>query len=120
MRRYRVQCGDEGVLDIKKTPYIADMVLHKRTVGAVNVTPEWVAQRLRLECDDGYDELDEFKILILNVAGRGIGFLRHKGSPENFSGVCIFSEISNNELTTLLGDLFPNGEVEFTEYDEPW
>ena len=108
------------MLEVKKVPYTEDVVLHERTVGAVSVPPEWVAQRLHLECDDGYDDLDEFKILILNVAGKRIGFLRHKGSPVNFSGVCVFSKVSNQELWALLRDLFPNSEVEFTEYDEPW
>ncbi|WP_421790116.1 hypothetical protein [Hyphobacterium sp.] len=106
--------------EIRKVPYTEDRVLYETTVGALNLTPIAIAQRLNLEVDTGCDNLDYFDILILDFRGKTVGFLRHRGAPENFCGVSNFSNLPIDELEQLLFELLPSGEVQFTRYDEPW
>lgn len=108
------------MLDVKKVPFTKNVLLYERTIGALNVSPAWVANLFGLSCDEGHDDLDVFKIIIIELRGQSLGFLRHMGSPDDFSGVCNISNLPGVELRTLVVELFSGHEVEFTEYDEPW
>ncbi|WP_291842764.1 hypothetical protein [Maricaulis sp.] len=106
--------------DWAKVPYSDDFILHEKSIGAVSISPAAIAERLQLECDQGCDDLDQFDILILQRDHERVGFLRHRGSPAAFSGVCSWSNDVAVRMPDVLSSILPRLGDEFVAYGEPW
>ncbi len=107
-------------LGISKVPYDRERVLFETAVAKVDVSPADIGSRLGLSVDTGYDDLDDFDILILRIAESEIGFMRHKGSPEAYSGVCDFSDLGAEKLKQIVEAILPKADAGFVEFDQPW
>ena len=107
-------------VDWTKVSYSEKVVLFGTGVGAITCTPEEVASILGMSCDTGFDDLDQFQILIVEQRGLRLGFLRHLGSPQLFSTVCNLSDARIGQIRNALANISPTLPPQFTEYDEPW
>lgn len=104
----------------QKIPYTDDVVLYERSPGAVSLAPEAIADHFGLTCDHGYDDLDDFKIIIAQRDGRRIAFYRHKGARPGISLVVPLEACTLDELTIVLLEWLGGAPHEFQAFDELW
>jgi len=107
-------------LNVLKAPYSETMVLFERSLGAVNLAPETIAGAFDFTVDSGWDELDDFTIIALNIQAADVAFFRHKGDPANISLVCPLSDMTVTALQKRLDSLRPRLSFEFKVFVEPW
>jgi len=107
-------------LNVFKVPYSETMVLFERSLGAVNLAPELIAGAFDFSVDSGWDELDDFTIIVLNIQAADVAFFRHKGDPANISLVCPLNDMTVTELQKRLDSLRRKLSFEFNVFEEPW
>jgi hypothetical protein len=107
-------------IPVRKIAYSPDRVVFETAPGAIQWSPEQIARFLGMGVDQGWDELDYFYILIVEIEAVEIGFLRHWGSLPAMSDVCDFSSIGAEAVVERLKQIFPGEDLGWQAYPEPW